>query len=88
MKQPILLLICTLLAVNVRAQRHASTDTNGVQPATDANATNPVAHPEAFVVLGKAPFTVLTSQLIRMEWAKDGKLEDHASLVFLNLGLP
>ena len=35
-----------------------------------------------------ARFTVLTSQLIRMEWAADGKFEDHASFVFLNRRLP
>ena len=49
---------------------------------------NPVADPKAVVVLNHARFTVLTSQLIRMEWAADGKFEDHASLVFLNRHLP
>jgi alpha-glucosidase len=34
--------------------------------------------------MGNARFTVLTPELIRMEWAADGKFEDHASLVFLN----
>jgi alpha-glucosidase len=51
-------------------------------------ATNPVADPKAVVTLGKARFTVLTPQLIRMEWAADGKFEDHASFVFLNRRLP
>jgi alpha-glucosidase (family GH31 glycosyl hydrolase) len=50
--------------------------------------TNPVADPKAIVTLGKARFTVLTPQLIRMEWAADGKFEDHASFVFLNRRLP
>jgi len=54
----------------------------------DAVATNPVPNPAAVVVLGKARFTLLTPQLIRMEWAADGKFEDHASLVFLNRNLP
>jgi alpha-glucosidase len=49
---------------------------------------NPVADPKAVVILDHARFTVLTSQLIRMEWAADGKFEDHASLVFLNRHLP
>jgi alpha-glucosidase (family GH31 glycosyl hydrolase) len=49
---------------------------------------NPVADPKAVVVAGHARFTVLTPQLIRMEWAADGKFEDHASLVFLNRRLP
>jgi alpha-glucosidase len=50
--------------------------------------TNPVADPKAVVVLGHARFTILTPQLIRMEWASDGKFEDHASFVFLNRRLP
>ena len=49
---------------------------------------NPVADPKAVVILGHARFTVLTPQLIRMEWAADGKFEDHASFVFLNRRLP
>jgi alpha-glucosidase len=49
---------------------------------------NPVADPGAVVVVGKARFTVLTPELIRMEWAADGKFEDHASLVFINRRLP
>jgi alpha-glucosidase (family GH31 glycosyl hydrolase) len=50
--------------------------------------TDPVADPKAIVTVGKARFTVLTPQLIRMEWAADGKFEDHASFVFLNRRLP
>jgi alpha-glucosidase len=49
---------------------------------------NPVANPAAVVVVGHARFTVLTPQLIRMEWAADGKFEDHPSFVFLNRRLP
>ena len=51
-------------------------------------ADNPVADPKAVVVVGNARFTVLTPQLIRMEWSADGKFEDHASLVFINRRLP
>ena len=40
------------------------------------------------MLIGHARFTVLTPQLIRMEWAADGKFEDHASFVFLNRRLP
>jgi alpha-glucosidase len=47
-----------------------------------------VADPKAVVTLGKARFTVLTPELIRMEWAADGQFEDHASFVFLNRHLP
>ena len=49
---------------------------------------DPVADPRAVVTTGHARFTVLTPQLIRMEWAADGKFEDHASFVFLNRRLP
>ncbi len=53
-----------------------------------AEASNPIADPNAVVTLGNARFTVLTPELIRMEWAADGKFEDHASFVFLNRRLP
>jgi hypothetical protein len=49
---------------------------------------DPVADPKAQVRLGNARFTVLTPQLIRMEWSADGKFEDHASFVFINRRLP
>jgi alpha-glucosidase (family GH31 glycosyl hydrolase) len=49
---------------------------------------DPVADPRAIVTSGHARFTILTPQLIRMEWAADGKFEDRASLVFLNRRLP
>ena len=49
---------------------------------------NPVADAKAVVVVGKARFTVLTPELIRMEWAADGKFEDRASFVFLNRRMP
>jgi alpha-glucosidase len=58
------------------------------QPAQTEAVTNPVADPKAIVTLGNARFTVLTPELIRMEWAADGKFEDHASFVFLNRRLP
>ena len=51
-------------------------------------ADNPVADSKAVVTVGNARFTVLTPELIRMEWAADGKFEDHASFVFLNRRLP
>jgi alpha-glucosidase (family GH31 glycosyl hydrolase) len=59
-----------------------------VQPPSIEGMTDPVADPKAVVTLGKARFTVLTPQLIRMEWAADGKFEDHASFVFINRRLP
>ena len=45
---------------------------------------NPKADEKAQVVVGNARFTVLTPQMIRMEWAEDGKFEDRASLTFVN----
>jgi alpha-glucosidase (family GH31 glycosyl hydrolase) len=57
-------------------------------PAVADPVADPVADLGASVVMGKARFTVLTPQLIRMEWAADGKFEDHASFVFLNRKLP
>ena len=51
-------------------------------------AANPVANPKAEVIFGHARFTVLTPQLIRMEWSATGKFEDHASFVFINRRLP
>jgi Glycosyl hydrolases family 31/Domain of unknown function (DUF5110) len=58
------------------------------QSAATPQADDPVADPKAVVIVGNARFTVLTPQLIRMEWSADGKFEDHASLVFINRRLP
>ncbi len=52
------------------------------------NLYDPVANPKAVVTFDHARFTVLTSRLIRMEWAADGNFENHASFVFLNRNLP
>ena len=46
------------------------------------------ADAKAAVVVGHARFTVLTPQLIRLEWAANGRFEDRASFVFLNRRLP
>ena len=53
-----------------------------------AATADPKANEKAVVVAGNARFTVLTSQLIRMEWAEDGKFEDNATLTFVNRNLP
>ena len=47
-----------------------------------AAAGNPKADPRAVVEAGNARFTVLTPQLIRMEWSEDGRFEDRATLTF------
>jgi len=78
-------LLLGLLCSPARAQVASSAAASApAQP----NLYDPVADPKATVVAGHARFTVLTPQLIRMEWAADGKFEDHASLVFLNRMLP
>ena len=59
-----------------------------IQAKAAVEAANPVADPNAVVTVGNARFTVLTPELIRMEWAADDKFEDHASFVFLNRCLP
>ena len=58
------------------------------QPEAGAEIDDPAADSKAVVTLGNARFTVLTPELIRMEWAADAKFEDHASFVFLNRKLP
>ncbi len=68
------------------APQAAATDKTEAAHAEPAD--NPVADPKAVVTMGNARFTVLTPQLIRMEWAAGGKFEDHASLVFINRRLP
>ncbi len=45
---------------------------------------NPKADEKAQIVVGNARFTVLTPQMIRMEWSEDGKFEDRATLTFVN----
>ncbi len=51
-------------------------------------ADNPVANTDSVVQFGNARFTVLTSQLIRMEYSTDQQFEDRASLAFVNRNLP
>ena len=56
--------------------------------AESAYDADPRASEQAVVIAGNARFTVLTSQLIRMEWSEDGVFEDRASLTFINRNLP
>jgi alpha-glucosidase len=85
-------LVGCCLGLNLAAQAHPAAA--AAQPAATHTAAlpdglyNPVADPKAVVTVGNARFTVLTPQLIRMEWAADGKFEDQASFVFLNRRLP
>ena len=81
--------VAGLVPVQARAQTASAPQTaSAARAAGDENTTNPVADPKAIVILDKARFTVLTPQLIRMEWDADKKFEDHASFVFINRRLP
>jgi hypothetical protein len=42
----------------------------------------PQAHPESMVSAGHARFTILTPQLLRLEWSATGTFEDRGSLAF------
>ncbi|QNI33042.1 DUF5110 domain-containing protein [Alloacidobacterium dinghuense] len=83
MKKSVLLCLLPLLAFSSLAQTAKPTSTTPPEASY-----NPVADPQAIVTYGNARFTVLTPQLIRMEWAADGKFEDKPSFVFLNRRLP
>ena len=56
--------------------------------AASAAELDPKADETAMVVAGNARFTVLTPQMIRMEWSADGVFEDRATLAFVNRKLP
>ncbi len=49
-----------------------------------ADEYDPQAAPGAVVTCGNARFTVLTSRLVRMEWAEDAQFEDRATLAVVN----
>jgi len=55
-----------------------------ILPFTVSAENDPKANEKAQVVAGNARFTVLTPQMIRMEWSEDGKFEDRATLTFVN----
>ena len=54
------------------------------------NLNNPVADPAAVVVSGDMRFTVLTPEMIRIEWrsGSDKSFEDHATFAIINRRLP
>ena len=49
---------------------------------------NPVADPAAVVVSGNARFTVLTSQMIRIQYSSTAQFEDRATFAIVNRRLP
>ncbi len=54
----------------------------------NAQSQNPVANPKAVIQRGDVRFTVLTPQMIRMEWSRDTTFEDRASLLVINRNMP
>jgi hypothetical protein len=83
--RPVVVFLCVFfLLLPLSSQDHLASPTATAAP----NPYDPVADPVAMVIAGNARFTVLTRQMIRMEWSFEGKFEDHASLVFLNRNLP
>jgi alpha-glucosidase (family GH31 glycosyl hydrolase) len=83
-----ILLGSTIALPAEEAQKGPATASAAPQHIASESVTNPIADPRAVVVVGKARFTVLTPEMIRMEWAADGKFENHASFVFINRHLP
>lgn len=52
-----------------------------------AQAAGPVANPEAVVISGNARFTVLTPELVRIEYSDNGQFEDRATFAIQNRDL-
>ncbi|WP_295728465.1 glycoside hydrolase family 31 protein [uncultured Muribaculum sp.] len=81
--KPLILSTALAIAVPLCAQGY---DNNPVD--TDNNQIdNPIADEKAIVTCGNARFTILTPQMVRMEWSADGKWEDNKSLTFINRNL-
>ena len=53
-----------------------------------AQPNNPVAHPDAVVTAGKARFTVLTPEMIRIQYSERERFEDRATFAVVNRRLP
>jgi len=49
---------------------------------------NPIANPKAIVTSGNMRFTVLTPEMIRIEWSDTKEFEDRASFIAVNRNLP
>ena len=59
-----------------------------VQLSADEANINPQASPEAVVTSGRARFTVLTPQMIRIQWSTRQNFEDRATFAVINRNLP
>ena len=53
-----------------------------------AQSNNPMANPDAVVTAGKARFTVLTPEMIRIQFSERGLFEDRATFAVVNRRLP
>lgn len=72
MKRLFLALLVTLLAVSTQAQTNY----------------NPTANPDAVVDAGKMRFTILTPQMIRIQYSAASNFEDRATFGVVNRNLP
>jgi len=59
-----------------------------VQLSADEAVINPQASPDAIVTSGRARFTVLTPQMIRIQWSTRQNFEDRATFAVVNRNLP
>ena len=50
--------------------------------------SDPVADPAAVVTAGRARFTVLTPEMIRIQYSSSAKFEDRATFAVINRRLP
>lgn len=53
-----------------------------------ANDYDPMANPQAVITSGSARFTVLTPEMIRIQYSADGRFEDRATFGVVNRRLP
>ena len=84
MKIPSLMPLALIGVLVFGIQQQADCQNTGIKEQDNFHA----AKKGSIIKSGKARFTFLTSQLIRMEWDSLGHFEDRASLVFINRNLP
>ena len=59
-----------------------------VQLSAETVLPNPIADPVAVVTSGRARFTVLTPEMIRIQYSSTAKFEDRATFAVINRRLP
>ena len=60
----------------------------GVASAFAQTESNPVANPQAVVTEGNARFTILTPEMVRIQYSKKALFEDRATFAVVNRNLP